>query len=184
MIEGLDFMNNIVVVYESKYGSTKKYAQWIAEEAKADLFEKSKIDAKKLKEYDTIVYGGGLYASGIAGIPIITKNYENLKDKKIIVFTVGLASTDREEIFIPIIEKNFSKEMHNNINFFHLRGGIDYKRLGIIHKAMMGMLKTSIARKNPNELSDEDRELLDTYGKKVDFIDKDTILPLVSVLKD
>ena len=56
-------MNNIAVVYKSYYGSTKRYAQWIAEEAKADCFEYSEIEAKKLMEYDTIIYGGGLYAS-------------------------------------------------------------------------------------------------------------------------
>ena len=177
-------MNKIAVIYESKYGSTKKYAQWIAEESKADLFEHSEIEAKKLMEYNTVVYGGGLYAGGIAGISIITKNFKILKEKKIIVFTVGLASTDRDEAFIPIIEKHFTEEMRNNINFFHLRGGIDYKELGIIHKMMMAMLKIVISKKNPNELSDDDREILATYGKKVDFSDKNTIRPLLSILKD
>lgn len=176
-------MNNIAIIYKSKYGSTKKYAQWIAEEAKADLFQCSEIGVKKLKEYDTIVYGGGLYASGIAGISIITKNYEILKDKRIIVFTVGLASTDREEVFTPIIEKNFSKEIRENITFFHLRGGIDYKKLGIIHKSMMAMLKNMISKKDSKELSDDDSALLNTYGKKVDFTDKNTIAPLLLFLK-
>ena len=177
-------MNNIAIVYKSKYGSTKKYAQWIAEETKGDFFECSEIGAKKLIEYDTIVYGGGLYASGIAGISIITKNFEILKDKKIIVFTVGLASTNKEEVFLPIIEKNFSKEMRDNIKFFHLRGGIDYKKLGIIHKSMMAMLKIVISKKSSDELSDDDKELLATYGKKVDFTDKNMIKPLLSFLEN
>lgn len=69
-------MNNIVVVYESKYGSTRQYAEWIAEELKAALFKRSDMDVSKLKEYNTIIYGGGLYASGIAGSSIISKNYE------------------------------------------------------------------------------------------------------------
>lgn len=176
-------MSNIIVVYKSKYGSTKKYAQWIAEESKADLFNRSEIDTKKLREYDTIVYGGGLYASGIAGTSIITKNYETLKDKKIIVFTVGLASTDKTETFNPIIEKNFTKEMQENIEFFHMRGGVDYKNLGIVHKLMMRMLKFVISKKDPKELSDDDRGFLATYGRRVDFTDKNTILPLMSALK-
>lgn len=178
-------MDKIAVVYRSKYGSTKKYAQWIAEEARADLYECSQVDINKLMEYHTIIYGGGLYASGIAGVPIITKNYNLLKDKRIIVFTVGLASTDDEEIFTPIIKKNFpSEEMRENIKFFHLRGGIDYKKLGIVHKSMMAMLKTMISRKDTNELSDDDKELLATYGGKVDFTDKNTIKPLISFLMD
>lgn len=95
-----------------------------------------------------------------------------------------MASTDKEEIFIPIIEKNFSKEMYENINFFHLRGGIDYKKLGVIHKLMMRMLKFTVSKKNPKELSNEDREFLATYGTEVNFTNKDTILPLLSALKD
>ena len=176
-------MNNIAIVYKSKYGSTERYAQWIAEEVKADCFECSEIEAKKLMEYDTIIYGGGLYASGIAGISIITRNFEILKDKKMIVFTVGLASTDKEEVFLPSIEKNFSKEMRDNIKFFHLRGGIDYKKLGIIHKSMMAMLRRVISKKDSDELSDDDRGLLATYGKKIDFTDKNTIKPLLTFLE-
>ena len=176
-------MNNIAVVYKSIYGSTKRYAQWIAEEAKADCFEYSEIKAKKLMEYDTIIYGGGLYASGIAGVSIITKNYEILKDKKIIVFTVGLASTDKEEAFLPIIEKNFTKEMRDSIKFFHLRGGIDYKKLGIIHKSMMSMLKAVISKKSSEELSDDEIGILATYGKSVDFTDKNMIKSLLSSLE-
>ncbi|NMA82501.1 MAG: flavodoxin [Epulopiscium sp.] len=176
-------MNNAVVIYKSKYGSTKKYARWIADEMKADLFQYSEVDAKKLLEYDTIIYGGGLYASGIAGISIITKSFESIKSKKIIVFTVGLATTDRKEVFAPIIEKNFTREMRNHITFFHLRGGIDYKKLGLIHKMMMAMLKMVITKKKPEQLTDDDKELLATYGKKVDFVDKDTITPLVQSIK-
>lgn len=176
-------MNKIAVIYESKYGSTEKYAQWIANEAKADLFHCLEVNIEKLIAYDTIVYGGGLYASGIAGVSIITKNFESIKDKKIIVFTVGLASTDRKEVFAPIIEKNFSKQMRGNIKFFHLRGGIDYKKLNLIHKSMMAMLKTVIARKNPSKLTDDDKQLLATYGSKVDFTDKNTITSLVNYIK-
>jgi len=176
-------MNKIVVIYKSKYGSTKRYAQWIAEETKSDIFESSEIGINKLMEYDIIIYGGGLYASGISGVSIITKNFESLKDKKIIVFTVGLASTDRKEVFSPIIEKNFSEEMRDNINFYHLRGGIDYKKLSLVHKSMMAGLKMVISKKSSNELTDDDRELLATYGKKVDFTEKNTITPLLLYLE-
>ena len=36
-----------VVVYKSKYGSAKRYAEWIAEEAGADLLRKLKSRAKQ-----------------------------------------------------------------------------------------------------------------------------------------
>lgn len=177
-------MKTVAVIYRSKYGSTKKYAQWIAKEANADLFEGSEVDVMKLKQYDTLVYGGGLYAGGIAGISTITKNYEALKNKKIIVFTVGLSSTEDKGIFNPILEKNFTKEMRDNITFFHLRGGIDYKNLGVIHKFMMAMLKRVVSKKNKEELTEDEKGILDTYGQVVDFTDKETIKPLFLMIKE
>lgn len=120
-------MADIVVIYKSKYGSTKQYAEQISQELNADVFEQSDVKANDLIKYKTIIFGCGLYASGIIGIDIIKKNFENIKDKNIIVFTVGLADPKNKEQFIPIIEKNFTDEMKDIIKVFHLRGGINYK---------------------------------------------------------
>ena len=49
-------MSNIVVVYKSKYGSTEKYAKWIAEALSADIFKSNKIKPDMLENYSTIVY--------------------------------------------------------------------------------------------------------------------------------
>lgn len=102
-------MGNVAVIFKTKYGHTKQYAEWISEELKCDLFEQSEISGEKMLEYDTIVYGGGLYASGILGIELITKNFSNINSKNIVVFTVGLADPDIKSQFEPIIKKNFTE---------------------------------------------------------------------------
>lgn len=173
-------MGNAVVIYKSKYGSTKKYAEWISNALNCDLFEVSNINIDKVLEYDTIIYGGGLYASGINGINLITKNFEKLKNKVLIVCTVGLADPNIKSQFTPIIDKNFTEDMKNCIRIFHLRGGINYKELGIIHKSMMAMLKKMVKNKKEEELTDEDRMMLETYGGRVDFTDENTIEPIIS----
>ena len=80
-----DFMKTIVV-YKTKYGSTKTYAEWISEELSCEAVDVKNINIEKLSEYDEIVYGGGLYAEVINGVSLITKNIESLKDNKIAVF--------------------------------------------------------------------------------------------------
>ncbi|MEG0774219.1 flavodoxin domain-containing protein [Clostridium sp.] len=85
-------MGNTVVVYKSLYGSTKTYAENIAKEIGATLLEASKVKNEVLKPYDTMIFGGGLYGGTGAGIETITKNVDGLKDKNLIVFTVGLNS--------------------------------------------------------------------------------------------
>ena len=177
-------MGNIVIVYRSKYGSTKKYAQWIAQETKSDLFNTSEIGVDELVKYYTIVYGGGIYANKISGISIITKNYELLKDKKIVVFTVGIESTSDKESLSDIIEKNFSKEMLKNIKLFHFLGEIDYENLGMIHKSMLTMLKTTSSKQGAKKISDDEIEILLTKKGKLDYTDKNSIEPLLLFLKD
>ena len=75
-----------IVIYKTKYGSTKTYAEWIAKEldCKAVCTKEVKID--DLMNYDTIVYGGGLYAEVIAGVNLITKNLKKLKAGKNITY--------------------------------------------------------------------------------------------------
>ena len=169
---------NIAVVYRSKYGTTKQYAEWIAEALGAMLFESRTIKADRLNDYDMVIYGGGLYAGGISGIKLVTKNpcYD------LIIFTVGLATPENTD-YSEILEKNLSSEMRRTTKVFHLQGGIDYKKLGIAHKAMMAMMmnmiKKAAAKKKEAEISNEDREFLATYGKKVDFTSRQNILPLI-----
>lgn len=173
-------MTKIAVIYKSNYGSTKKYAQWISEHLKADLFEQSEVLIDELDLYNTIIYGGGLYASGIIGSSFIKNNYEKLKQKQLIVFTVGLAATDDESIFKPIIDKNFSEKMQSNIKFFHLRGSINYKQLSISHKLLMFLLKTKLSFKDKRSFSIEDKQFIATYGKLANFTNQERLKPLLA----
>ncbi|WP_429083260.1 flavodoxin domain-containing protein [Brassicibacter mesophilus] len=117
-------------------------------------------------------------------VPTVTKYFQILKNKNVIIFTIGLASTDDKDILKPILEKDFTEEMREKIKFFHLHGGIDYKRLNFMNKSMMAMLKKMVAKKKPEELSEQDKMMLDTYGDKVDFPDIKTIEPLVLYVKN
>ena len=69
---------NPIVIYKSKYGSTKQYAEWIADELNCLAVDAKKLKVDNLRNYDTIIYGGGLYAEIIAGVTLITKNMDLL----------------------------------------------------------------------------------------------------------
>lgn len=176
-------MEKVVVIYKSKYGSTKKYAQWISQVLDCDLFDGTDINKEDLLKYQTIIYGGGLYASGINGVSLITKNYNLIKEKNIIIFTVGLADPNVKEHFRPIIDKNLNDEMKNKIKIFNLRGAIDYKNLKLFHKTLMALLKSKVKKIDDDKKTEEDKLMLETYGTTVDFTDKATIEPLVTYIK-
>ncbi len=175
--------NKVVVIYKSKYGSTKRYAQWIADEVNADLYEKSKISSKELLKYDTIVYGGSLYAVGILGIAMIEKNFKKLKDKKVIVFSVG-ASPAHPQVVTSIKENNFTDEMIEKIHFFHLRGAFNYNNLKPIDKFLMFMLKKKLEHKNYEALSKDAKGMLESYGRSIDWSSRGSIDPIIKCIKN
>src|SRR5690554_5890408 len=119
-----------IVMYKSKTGFAKKYAEWIAESLSADIFEVSKVNINMLTKYDAVIFGGGLYAVGIIGIKFIKKNIDKLKDKKVVVFACG-ASPLSEKVIEDVLEHNFTLEEQKYFKFFYLRGGLNYKKLPI-----------------------------------------------------
>lgn len=168
-------MKKIAVIYQSHYGTTKQYAAWIAEALNADLMERASVKPEKLMDYDIVAYGGGLYAGGILGIELVTKH----PCPKLIVFTVGLANPDLTD-YSSILDKNLPAALRDSVKVFHLRGGMDYQKLGLVHRGMMAAMKTlSIGRKPYEELTDEEKLFLDTYGDRMDFTDRKAIQPIV-----
>lgn len=175
-----------IVVFSSKYGSTKKYAEWLSDELRCDLKEKKSVSIDELMKYDSIVYGGGLYAGGVNGIDILTKHFNKLKDKNLVLYTCGISDPQKNENTNNIrknITKVFNDEMIEKIKIFHLRGSIDYSKLSLKDSIMMKMLKSMLLKKDETKMTDEDREFIDTFGTAVDFTDRNSIKPIIDYLQ-
>lgn len=168
-----------VVIYKSKTGFTKKYSEWIAEELSADIFDVSKVTINMLTAYDTVIYGGGLYAVGINGVKYITQSLDKLKDKKVVVFATGV-SPSREEAINEVKDKNFTFEEQKHIQFFYLRGGFDYSKLIPFDKVLMILLKWKIKMKRKKKLTPDERGMLASYDKPVDFTRKKNIEEIIT----
>ena len=169
-------MSRTVVIYRSISGFTKKYAEWIAEDLKADIFSCNKITDEKLSDYSIIIFGGSLHAVGVNGIKIIKKNLHQLTDKKIIIFAVG-ASPPTKEVLDEVKNKNFSLEEQKKIQFYYLRGGFDYGKLDFKNKILMKLLQIRLKLKRnrtPDEIG-----MLAAYSKPMDFTEKEKIEKIV-----
>ena len=110
---------SILVVFKSKYGSTEQYAKWIGEALGCTVKDAKDVNCNEMLKYDTIIYGGGLYAEVINGISLITKNFEKLSDKKIIVYTTGITPVDCRDYYDKLVtEKNFKPHMLEKIKIY------------------------------------------------------------------
>ena len=173
-------MMNTVVVYKSISGFTKKYAEWIAQELRADLLAAKMIDIEILLKYDNIIYGGSLHASGISGVNIIKNNLDKLRNKNIIIFTTG-ASPSKESTISEVKNNNFSIEEQKQIQFYYFRGGFDFNKLNFINKIIMTLFKWKIQLKR-DKTSDE-KGMLASYSNPVDFTKKENIKELLKYVR-
>lgn len=169
----------IVVVYRSGSGFTKNYATWLSEELHCDLLPGKTTKISDLMKYDTIIYGGGLYAIGISGFDLIKKNYEQLKSKKLIVFAVG-ASPVREETIEAVRNANIPANMSDNISFYYLRGGFNYNKLSPLNKVLMQLKKMQLKKiENPDA---DTKGMIASYDHPLDFTNKKNLKPILESL--
>ena len=172
-----------IVIYKSKYGSAKTYAEWIAEALSCEALDAKNIKVDSLLEYDNIIYGGGLYAEVIAGVSLITKNADLLKDKKIAVYTTGITPIEYREYYDKlVIEKNFKNGVPQNIKVFNFPGKMLTDELSLVHKTALKSLKKLMSgKKNPTEM---EKLLIDLCDFNDDCTDKESIKELVDYIKE
>jgi len=174
---------NAIVIYKSKYGSTKTYAQWIANELGCDAVDAKETKIQDLQNYDTVIYGGGLYAEVIAGVSLVTKNIDKLKGKKIIVFSTGLTPQDCREYYDKMVwEKNFKPEVRDKVKMFNYPGKMIVSELSLVHRTAIKTLKKIMTgKKNPTEM---EKLLIDLCDADGDFSDRSLITELVEYAKN
>ena len=172
-------MNNIVV-YESKYGSTERYAKWIGEELNCKVARISDVPIDELTNYDNIIFGGWVKAGNLNGFDKLSKNINKLKDKNLLVFGVGTSPTEDKD-YVKFKEKNFKE--FNNIKSFYLRGAFHFDSLTFPDKMMMSMFKMIV---KVRKLDKEGRcmtDMLNKGAKPVDFTKKEYIEPIVNEVR-
>lgn len=136
-------------------------------------------ELKDLVGYDKVIHFGGLYAGGVKGLKDTLKALSD--GTKLIIVTVGPADVHDKENTDNIkkaIRKQVPERLYNEVVIFHLRGGIDYKKLNLRHRAMMTLLYNKAKHLPEEEKTAEVRAMIETFNSKVDFVDYDTLEPI------
>lgn len=173
-----------IIICGSIYGTTKKYA--------CELSKKTEIPAISYEEfkhddnYDTIIYMGALYAGGVLGMKKVLSKIPSSNIKKFIIVTVGLSdTTDRENVekIKDGIKNQVSNEVFEQSNIFCLRGGIDYSKLSLKHKVMMRLVYNKAKSIPEEKRNEETRAMIETYNKKVDFVDFENLKSVIDAVQ-
>ena len=128
-------MNNLIV-YKSKTGFTKEYAEMLERRIGADIKPISKFRTHDLKEPKNIFFGGPLRNNVILGLDKFLKHYNHMEGKNIFIFAVGIEpfSEDKKD---NVITANGLDLYH--VRLYFLQGGLDISKMGFFQRKMMGV---------------------------------------------
>ena len=133
-----------------------------------------------------MILGGGIYAGNINGISLISKNFEKLKDKNLIIFTVGMKDPAKEynkkTIQLGLL-KVLTPAMLDKIKVFSLRGALDTDKVNVLHYSMLKILVQMVDHEEETLDADEIRTFHAAFETPQNFVEMDQIKPLVNYVK-
>lgn len=174
-------MNKGIILYKSKYGATKRYVEWLAEETGFDFIETEKTNSMELEKYDVIILGGGVYASNVAGLKFLKKNISRFDNKKVAVFAVGASPYD-ETAINQIRERNFKKELRD-VPIFYCRGALNQDKMTFRDRTICKILYKALLKQNPKTYEPWQKAMVCAGGNNCDWIDKAYLKPLLDYVK-
>lgn len=172
-----------IIIYGSRYGSAKRYAERLAEltgfEAVAHSAEKN------IGSFDRVIYIGAIYAGSVLGLKSSVKKMT--EKQELIVVSVGLTDTaDQTNIgnIRNTIKSQIPAHFYNESRLFHLRGAIDYSRLGLFYRLLMRMIHSKASKTPAAELDATSKAVLETYGKRADLVDFNSLQMILDIIKE
>ena len=166
-----------LILYTSKTGNTKKYAEDIAQAVNGDVFPLKKYKWKDVGDYDSIVFGGWVMGGKIQGIDDFLSHYDEISDKNILVFSSGMGFVTSESRD-RLISGNVLDIYH--IRYYQLRGSFDYSKLHFPYNFMINTSLTAL-RKDPD--SAQDLSMVENLKETpLEFYDQQGVDRIISVL--
>ena len=172
---------NGIVIYKSKYGASRKYAQWIKKETGFRCIDVDKVRVKALQDYDTIIIGGGVYASGVPAFSFLKKHIDQLAGKKILTFCCGASPFD-QKFFDELRRKIFTGKLAE-IPCFYCRGAFDMKNMTFTDRTLCKMLRKAVAKKDPSTYEVWEEAIMSVgEDEACDWTDPSYIRPLLEAI--
>ena len=165
-------MSNIVIYY-SRYGSTREYAEAIAKSMNWDAVSHKDVSFTMIKNADAIVLASNVRI-GEMGISKLAKRYmDSLKTKCKAVIAVGGAERDKQDYYLEVVKKNLSFLNLKDEQIFGLGGRKKMAEMKGMDSFMFRMLDKMVKD------SPEKKDMM----QEVDHVDFEHIEPIVAYLK-
>jgi len=172
----------IIIVYNSKTGFTKIYADWIAEELSCKTLSYNDFSEVIIKEYDIVIFGSRIHVGKIEYLDKIKSCFDSKPDKELIVFATGGTPCAAEEVINKIWSNNLTESELKTIPHFYAQSGLNYEKMRFLDRIIMktaAFFMSKMKNKDNNEVGFE-QAIKNSY----DNSSKKNIFPIVEYINN
>ena len=130
---------NGLVIYKGKYGATKQYAMWIAQELQLPVASADRFPVDELPKYDYFILGSSVYIGKLEIKDWLKKNFYVLQNKKIFFFQVAASPVEQIEKRQSYNKASLPPSILKNIQFYYLPGRMIMRNLSVWDRFMLKM---------------------------------------------
>ena len=163
------------VVYTGNTGFTEKYANWVANQLKCELFRLEDVTAEDLKKYPLVVFGGWVKGGVIQGL----REIEGKVRGHYIVFAVGALPKHHTTVDSLRRRNNLSSD----VPLFYFEGGMRYYRYTDGQKAALQTYKETLEEFEYKNLSRNEQFFYNNIGRTFDHSSLDGVRELTDFLE-
>lgn len=176
-------MGRSIVIYTSKRGSTKQYAEWIAEDLGCEAMTLDEAAEKDidLHEYSCIVYGGWIRGSGIVGFDRFGRWLDDELMRRLIVYGTGFADETAEN-YAQVWGYSIGKldPQNENRSILYILGGrYDPASVTGMDSMMMKIMRAVLLSGSTPDARMQANKIKERIDNGVDMVRRENIASLV-----
>ena len=168
-----------IIIYRSRTGFTKQYAQWLAQSLKCDCIPQEDAGGVRLSDYDVIIFGSSFRAGNIEEIRWYRETILPFEKINVVFVTGAMPPTSLEAT--RIAEQNFDKEERRRLRAFYLQSGLNYEAMTLADKLMMKVFRSVLKSKKPR--TEEERAFVEQLQKSFDCSEPANLEPMLNYIQ-
>ena len=173
-------MSAPLIIYNSRGGSTRRYAQLLASATGGSAVPMKEVRPGQMQAADTVVFASWLMAGSLQGGGFVKRHWHILKEKRTVLAVVGLGRMLDEKLWGEYAARAFTPEMRDSLRVFYLRGAYHPAERSILVRRLMSGVAGALEKKaspTPDDLA-----LARDMRQGCDYVDGDLLAALTSYL--
>ena len=158
------------IFYHGHYGSTRQYAQWLANDTGYPIYDVRNNDIDP-SDFELLILGSSVRINKLTIKKWINKNWPKIRDKKIIFYSVSGTAPGHPDLQ-KYLKESLPPEMIDRMDYIPLRGRLNVKEVSWGIRLLLWF----------GSLVERDPEAKQRMRIGFDFVDEQNIKPLIRLI--